>query len=135
MKEFVVDAKLDKLNEVLAFVDGWLEEHDCSMKAQMQIDIAVEEIFVNIANYAYAPDEGQATIRLDESEDAPGVCITFIDKGVFYNPLAKPDPDVTLSASERQIGGLGIFMVKKSMDSMLYEYTDEQNILTLIKHF
>ena len=135
MKELVIDAKLDKLNEVLAFVDGWLEEHDCSMKVQMQIDIAVEEIFVNIANYAYVPNEGQATIRLDDAEDANGVSITFIDKGVFYNPLAKPDPDVTLSASERQIGGLGIFMVKKSMDSMLYEYTDEQNILTLIKHF
>ena len=135
MKELVVDAKLDNLNQVLAFLDEWLEEHECPMKAQMQIDIAVEEMYVNIAHYAYTPNVGQATIRLDASTDAKGVEITLIDCGIPYNPLAKEDPDVSLSAEQRQIGGLGIFMVKKSMDSMLYEYTDGQNILTMRKDF
>ncbi|MCR4838196.1 MAG: ATP-binding protein [Eubacterium sp.] len=135
MKELVVDAKLDNLNQVLAFLDEWLEEHECPMKAQMQIDIAVEEMYVNIAHYAYTPNVGQATIRLDAPTDAKGVEITLIDRGIPYNPLAKEDPDVSLSAEQRQIGGLGIFMVKKSMDSMLYEYTDGQNILTMRKDF
>ena len=105
------------------------------MKVQMQIDIAVEEIFVNVAHYAYTPNVGKVKIRLEKPADSTGVDITFIDSGIPYDPLAKPDPDVTLSAEERQIGGLGIFMVKKSMDSMLYEYTDGQNILTMRKLF
>jgi len=100
----------------------------------MQMDVAVEEIFVNIANYAYAPGVGQARIRIEITGEPRMVQVTFIDSGVPYDPLAKPDPDVTLSAEERQIGGLGIFMVKKSMDNMLYEYKDKQNILTLQKN-
>ncbi len=133
MKELEIEAKLDNLNQVLAFVDGFLEENECSMKVQMQMDVAVEEIFVNIANYAYAPGVGQARIRIEITGEPRMVQVTFIDSGVPYDPLAKPDPDVTLSAEERQIGGLGIFMVKKSMDNMLYEYKDKQNILTLQK--
>ena len=103
------------------------------MKIQMQIDIAVEEIFVNIANYAYAPEIGTATVRVEVMGDPPSVDITFIDKGIPYDPLAKADPDVTLSAEERQIGGLGIFMVKKSMDDVKYAYLDGHNILTIKK--
>ncbi len=135
MNELELDAKVDNLEEVLAFMDQWLEAHDCPMKVQMQIDIAVEEIFVNVAHYAYTPNVGKVKIRLEKPADSTGVDITFIDSGIPYDPLAKPDPDVTLSAEERQIGGLGIFMVKKSMDSMLYEYTDGQNILTMRKLF
>ena len=134
MHELVVDAKLDNLNQVLAFLDELLESRECPMKIQMQMDIAVEEIFVNIANYAYTPGEGTATVRVVFSEEPKAVEVTFIDGGVPYNPLVKPDPDVTLSADQRQIGGLGIFMVKKSLDSMLYEYTDKKNILTLRKN-
>ena len=99
----------------------------------MQLDIAVEELFVNIANYAYVPDTGKATIRLEINEEPLSVSITFIDNGVPYDPLAKADPDITLSAEERAIGGLGIFMVKKSMDDMFYEYKDSQNVLTIVK--
>ena len=132
MNELTLEAKKENLDEVLAFVDGCLETLDCSPKAQMQIDIAVEEIFVNIASYAYAPDVGQATIRVEP--EAGAVAITFEDSGVPYDPLAKADPDVTLSAEERQIGGLGIFMVKKSMDSMEYEYRNGRNILTIRKN-
>lgn len=134
MKELTLEAKLDALEQVLAFVDGELEAVDCPMKAQIQIDIAVEEIFVNIAHYAYAPTTGMATIQVDLQPEPRRVLITFIDRGVPYDPLAKPDPDVALSAEDRQIGGLGIFMVKKSMDEMQYAYTDGQNRLTLVKN-
>ena len=121
----------ENLNEVLGFVDKMLEENECSMKAQMQIDVAVEEMFINIAHYAYAPNEGDAEI-ICEVED--GIAsVTLKDSGTPYDPLKKPDPDVTLSAEERQIGGLGIFMVKKSMDEVFYEYKDGQNIFTMKK--
>ena len=133
MKELVIDALTDNLPQVLAFVDEQLEAVDCPMKIQMQIDIAVEEIFVNIAHYAYNPDIGTATVRVEVMGEPPAVDITFIDNGIPYDPLAKADPDVTLSAEERQIGGLGIFMVKKSMDDVKYEYLDGHNILTLKK--
>ena len=131
--EVVVEALKENLGEVSAFVDSHLEEIDCPIKAQMQLDIAVEELFVNIANYAYVPDTGKATIRLEINEEPLSVSITFIDNGVPYDPLAKADPDITLSAEERAIGGLGIFMVKKSMDDMFYEYKDSQNVLTIVK--
>lgn len=133
MKELVLDALTDNLPQVLAFVDEQLEAADCPMKIQMQIDIAVEEIFVNIAHYAYNPEVGTATVRIEVMGEPPAVDITFIDNGIPYDPLAKADPDVTLSADERQIGGLGIFMVKKTMDDVKYEYLDGHNILTLKK--
>jgi len=131
MKELIIDALTENLDAVIAFVTEQLEAVDCSMKAQMQIEVAVEELFVNIAHYAYAPNTGSATIRTEITADTAE--ITFIDSGVPYDPLAKPDPDVTLSAKERQIGGLGIYMVKKSMDDMRYEYRDGKNILTIVK--
>ena len=134
MRELNLDkARLDRLDEVLAFVDGILEEQGCPMKIQMQLDIAVEELYVNIAHYAYAPGIGPATLRV-EAKEGPAVAITFISRGIPFDPLAKPDPDVTLSAEDRQIGGLGIYMVKKSMDDVKYEYRDGQNVLTIIKN-
>ena len=133
MDELTIEASVDKLNDVLAFVDERLEALDCPMKTQMQIDVAVEELFVNIASYAYQPGTGQATIRFEKEDDPLTVAITFLDSGVPYDPLAKEDPDVTLSAEERQIGGLGIFMVKKSMDDVSYEHRDGQNVLTIKK--
>jgi len=133
MKELELEALTDNLSKVQAFVDEQLEEADCPIKIQMQIDIAVEEIFVNIAHYAYSTETGKVTVRIEILPDPPSVDITFIDKGIPYDPLAKPDPDVTLSAEERKIGGLGIFMVKKSMDDVKYQYLDGHNILTLKK--
>ena len=131
--EINVKASLENLQEVIAFVDGFVEELGASMKAQMQIDVAVEEIFVNIASYAYAPDTGDATIKIGKDPENNKVFITFVDSGKPYNPLEKEDPDITLSAEERGVGGLGIFMVKKSMDDMRYEYKDGQNIVTIMK--
>ncbi|MCR5499395.1 MAG: ATP-binding protein [Acetatifactor sp.] len=133
MKELVITAETKNLDEVMTFVDTFLEEAECSMKAQMQIDLAVEEIFVNIASYAYAPGTGSATIRVGLTDDGSVFVIELIDQGVPYNPLAKEDPDITLSAEERKIGGLGILLTKKSMDDVQYEYTNGSNILTLRK--
>lgn len=133
MKELDIVAKTENLDAVTDFVNEQLEAAGCPMKILMQIDLAVEEIFVNIANYAYSPQEGPATVRVQTDSEKSTVDITFIDHGVPYDPLAKQDPDVTLSAEQRAIGGLGIFMVKKSMDDVTYEYRDGHNILTIKK--
>ena len=133
MKELNITATVENISTVTDFVNEQLESYDCPMKAQMQIDIAIDELFGNIAHYAYNPDVGDATVRVEVIEDPLSVVITFIDKGVPYDPLAKADPNITLSAEEREIGGLGIFMVKKTMDDITYEYKDGQNILKIKK--
>ena len=133
MRKMTVAAKLDQLDEVLAFLNGVLEEMNCPLKKQMQLNVAVEELFVNIANYAYAPRNGKASVRLESEMSPKSVTISFIDGGKPFDPTAKPDPDVTLSAEEREIGGLGIFMTKKSMDEVRYEYAGGKNILTMKK--
>ena len=128
-----LEAKNDNLDEVLAFVDGYLEARDCPMKIQTQIDIAVEEIFVNISNYAYNPNIGKAIISAAFDEKSRVVSFSFTDSGIPFNPLERKDPDVTQKLEDRKIGGLGIYMVKKSMDNVRYEYRDGQNILTIEK--
>ncbi|MBO4992421.1 MAG: ATP-binding protein [Firmicutes bacterium] len=134
MKELTVDATVENIEVVTDFVNEQLEALSCSMKAQMQIDIAIDELFGNIANYAYDPEVGPATVRV-EVVDAPlSVVITFIDHGVPYDPLKQEDPDTTRAAEEREIGGLGIYIVKKSMDEISYEYKDGQNILRIRKN-
>ena len=126
-----VEAKIENLDRVLAFIEQGLEAADCPVKAQTQICVAAEEIFVNIAHYAYTPETGSAVIRL-AVEDGTAE-IEFRDRGIPFDPLAKPDPDVTLSAKDRQIGGLGIYMVKKSMDEVAYRREDGENIFTMRK--
>lgn len=133
--EIEVEATAANLAKVTAFVDERLERAACPMKTQMQIDVAVEEVFINIAKYAYHPGSGMATVRVEMGDDPPLAKVTFIDRGKQYDPLAKEDPDVTLSADERPIGGLGIFMVKQSMDDVSYEFRDGANVLTLTKKF
>ena len=134
MKELTIAATIENIGTVTDFVNEQLERLDCPMKAQMQIDIAIDELFGNIAHYAYNPEIGKATVRVEVVEDPLSVVITFIDNGVPYDPLAKADPDTTLSAEERDIGGLGIYMVKKSMDDIDYEYKDGHNILKIKKN-
>lgn len=134
MKELVVEADVNNLFEVQMFIDEQLEEAGCSMPAQIAIDVAVEELFVNIASYAYGEEIGVAVVQVSVFKDPLSVEITFIDNGKQYDPLAKPDPDTTLSADERKKGGLGIFMVKNSMDDISYEYKDGKNILTIKKN-
>jgi anti-sigma regulatory factor (Ser/Thr protein kinase) len=131
--ELEIDAEEAKLAEVQTFVEERLEAVDCPMKALMQINVAVEEIFVNIASYAYVPEKGKAKVRVEISGEPVSVTITFEDRGIPYDPVAREDPDITLPASQRAIGGLGIFMTKQIMDDVAYEYRDGQNILTLKK--
>ena len=134
MKELTLPATIENIETVIDFVNGQLEEIKCPLKAQMQIDIAIDELFGNIAHYAYNPETGPSTVRVEVTEDPIAVVITFIDRGVPYDPLKKEDPDITLSAEERAIGGLGIFMVKKTMDEISYEYKDGKNILRIKKN-
>ena len=131
MKELEIEARTENLDQVISFVDGELAKKECSVNTKIQIDIAVEEIFVNIARYAYNPKTGQATIRVEVRENT--VSLTFIDNGIPYDPLSRENPDLSLSADERQIGGLGIFMVKESMDEISYEYRNGSNILSFSK--
>lgn len=133
MKELEIEALVDNLDAVIAFVDEQLEEMDCPPKIQIQIDLAVEEIFVNIANYAYQPETGNAAVCVETDAAQQTVTITFTDRGMPYDPLAREDPDITQSVEERQIGGLGVFLVKQTMDDVQYEYRDGMNILTVCK--
>ena len=133
MFELEIDAKLSNLEEVLDFVNSHLSNVECPEKTRIQVDIAVEEIFVNIAHYAYNPEVGKATIRVEISEKPLTISLTFMDSGKPYDPLSRKDPDVSLSAEQRKIGGLGIYMVKKSMDEIQYSYRNGTNMLTFKK--
>lgn len=135
MKEINIAAEVANINAVTDFINEELEAALCPMKAQLQIDVAIDEIFSNIAYYAYTPEKGDATVQISFSDDPKSVSITFIDSGKKYDPLAKEDPDITLSAEDRNIGGLGIYMVKKTMDNVLYEYSDGKNHFTIVKNF
>ena len=134
MNEITVTAIIENIPVVEEFVDKWLEQYDCPLKAQMQINVAVDELFTNISSYAYNPDVGPATVRVEVCQEPLSVIITFIDNGVPYNPLEAEAPDIGLSAEDRPIGGLGIYMVKKTMDGISYEYKDGRNILSIKKN-
>lgn len=133
VKELTVEATIKNVQTVTDFVNAQLEDFGCPMKAQMQIDIAIDELFGNIAHYAYGSGTGSATVLIELQEEPRAAVITFIDSGIPFDPLQSADPDTTLSAQERKIGGLGIFLVKKTMDKMEYQYKDGQNILTIKK--
>lgn len=133
MKEMTVQATLENIAVVTGFVNAELDCLNCPEWTRSEIDIAIDEIFGNIANYAYKPGEGPATVRIEAEDDPLRVSITFIDHGMQYNPLAAEDPDVTLAVRERRIGGLGVFMVKNMMDAVSYDYKDGENILTIRK--
>ena len=136
MKSLEIKAVTDNLDTVLDFINEQLETMGCTMKNQIQIDMAVEELFVNIAHYAYKGGVGKARILTGEDPGSrePGILrITLIDWGVPFNPLEKKDPDISLSVEDREIGGLGIFMAKKVMDHMDYSYEEGRNILTMTK--
>ena len=133
MEKITVDAVLENLQTVIDFATEKLEARDCSMKIIMQTELVVEEIFVNIANYAYHPEIGSATFCMEFMEEPATLLMTFIDGGKAYNPLEQASPDTTLELDKREIGGLGIFLVKKNVDEITYEYTDEKNILRMKK--
>ena len=133
MKERTVPAIIESIPVVTAFIDEQLEALSCPMKAQMQIDVAIDELFSNIARYAYGDGAGDATVRFSFDESTRRVSITFFDRGFPFDPLEQDEPDVTRSAEERTIGGLGIFLVRKTMDGMEYTYENGANVLTIYK--
>lgn len=134
MNELNIEATIDNIPTVTAWVDEQLEALNCPMKAQMQIDIAIDELFSNIARYAYNPKTGPAAVRVEVIEEPLAVIITFIDKGIPYDPLKQEDPNTKLPIEEREEGGLGIYMVKKTMDEVTYSYENGQNILRIRKN-
>ena len=134
MKELTVDATISNIERVIDFVNEELERLDCPVKTQMQIDIAIDELFSNIANYAYHPETGATTVQIDVKEKPLSVILTFIDNGKPYDPLKHQDPDTKASLEERDAGGLGIYIVKQSMNDISYEYRDGMNILKIRKN-
>ncbi|MBO4264761.1 MAG: SpoIIE family protein phosphatase [Clostridia bacterium] len=127
--------KIDDIPAVQAFAEEKLEKLGAPMKVITQIDIAIDEIYSNIIKHGYAKAPGPVLVSLRQTSDKKGITLRFVDEGVPYNPLTKEAPDITLSAEERKIGGLGIYMVKKTMDDMRYRYENDKNILTLTKYF
>ncbi len=134
MKELEVQAVDESLETVNEFIHSILSEQNVDPKLFMQIDLCVEEIFVNIAHYAYAPASGTALVRCAVEQNPRRLTISLTDGGKPFNPLDHADPDITLALEERDIGGLGIFLTKKYMDSVTYEYLDGRNILTMVKN-
>ena len=132
MARIVLDALRENISKVMEFVEAEEERLSCPMAVTAKINVAIDELFCNIASYAYPDSKGQVGVVV-ESPAENTISITFEDSGVPYDPLAKPDPDTTLSADDRPIGGLGIFIVKKTMDSVEYKYEDKKNILTIVK--
>ncbi len=133
MKEINVEANVDNLYKVLGFIEQQLNGVNCDAKNQNRLLIAVEEIFINIAKYAYKDGNGSIKVQVSFSANNSVITAVFIDSGIKYDPLAKEDPDIGLSASERPIGGLGIYITKKFVDEIFYDYKNNQNILTIKK--
>ena len=132
MSEKTFSADLDALSEVVAFTESELEKADCPMKTALSLTVAIEEMFVNVANYAYT-NGGTATLAIEHDREKNEILFRLTDSGIPFNPLAKPDPDITLPVEKRKIGGLGIFMMKKAMDEVFYAKENGKNILTMIK--
>ena len=126
-------AKTEALSDILGFVDEMLEKYECPMKIQTAVCVAIEEVFVNVARYAYKDGEGDVCFGIGFDEESRTFTFRMADRGVQFDPLKKPDPDITLSAEDREIGGLGIFITKKTMDSVEYAYENGENILTMTK--
>ncbi len=135
MTDKTFPAKTEALPDILGFVEETLEAYECPMKLQMSICVAIEEVFVNIAHYAYDDREGDVTLGMSFDEAGRTVTFRMADRGIPFDPLQKPDPDITLSAEDRDIGGLGIFITRKTMDKVTYAYENGQNILTMTKKY
>lgn len=133
MYKWTLDATIENVETITGLIDEKLEEAGASMKAEMQINIVIDEIFSNIAKYGYASGKGDATVTLDILQDPLRAQITFINSGEPYDPLAQEDPDIHAALDDRPMGGLGILIVKKTMDDVSYEYKDKQNVLTVVK--
>lgn len=128
-KEFKANTK--ELNNVISYLDDYLNKNNISKKIVNQLDLVIEELFVNICNYAYEGKSGYFKISLENNDNK--IIITLEDEGIKFNPLEKEEPDTTLSIEERSVGGLGILLVKKNLDNIKYKREDNKNILILEK--
>ena len=135
MKEITLAARTENIDAVTEFVNQELDAMGCPGKTRVQFDVAIDEIFANIACYASGPEGGAATVRFEALESPRGAAVTFLDSGTPFDPLQNEDPDVTLSAEDRPVGGLGIFLVKKAMDQVRYAHRNGNNILRIEKYF
>lgn len=133
MKSISVKAAREELDPVMDFINSFLDAYECSARSRFQIEIAVEEIFVNIASYAYPDGEGEATVSIDVEGDPQEAVMVFSDGGKPFDPLARPDADTSPEGILGRIGGLGILMTKRTMDALSYEYRDGKNVLTIRK--
>ena len=133
VNELKIEAKKENFEKVLAFVDEALEKAGVPYEVQLSVEMAIEEIYLNIVYYAYAQKDGDATILTAINEKDRILTLTFIDEGPEYNPLLKEDPDTTMDIMDRPIGGLGILMVKKMMDDVVYCRENGENHLTIKK--
>ena len=134
MKELTIEAMVRNIPTVTEFVDEELDGLNCTPRIQAQINVAIDELFSNIARYAYNPATGPATVRVEVEKNPLAVLVTFIDHGRRYDPLTTKEPDLSLNLLERPAGGLGVFLVRKTMDDVSYEYRDGRNILRIKKH-
>lgn len=132
MANLTIEASRTNLDKVLEFIDKELAKFECTGELKNKIDIAIEEVFVNISSYAY-DEQGKVDIDCNVNQDTFMIEIEFKDMGRPYNPLKRADPDITKPIDEREIGGLGIFMTKKFMDEVEYKYEDNKNILIIRK--
>ncbi len=131
LKKICVEAKDENLYPVLEFAKEFLEEQGCSVKIQMLFEVCMEEWFINVAHYAYPDQTGPVEVQIKLDEET--VELVFTDSGIPFDPLEKEDPDVTLSTEEREIGGLGIYLIKKKMDEVSYRYENQKNIFMFRK--
>ena len=134
MRECILKASKENCGHAIEFVRSILEENQCdSPIIQMKVELAIEEIFVNIASYAYPSGNGDVCILAEVSGSPKTLTVVFKDSGIPFDPLAMKDPDITIPTAQRSIGGLGIFLVKDNMDNVEYCYSDGKNVLTIKK--
>ena len=135
IKTLTVESKKENVVAVTEFVENLLESIDCPIRNIMQISVAIDELYSNVSKYAYGESTGVVEVEVESIDEPKGVSITLRDEGIKYNPLENEDPDISLSAEEREIGGLGILVVKKTMDDLLYKFENGKNCVTIIKYF
>ena len=134
MEEIILKSNIENLDSILLKIEEFLEDKGISTKSKLQLELIIEELFVNICNYAYEK-EGEIKIQYGLLEDPFRIIMNFIDDGVEFNPLNKEAPDLTLKADQREIGGLGLTIVRKNAHKLDYKYENNQNILTIEKVF
>ncbi|MBO6014105.1 MAG: ATP-binding protein [Oscillospiraceae bacterium] len=133
LRTLILPARVESIAVLTSAIDELLEQIGCPLRHQMQIDVAADEVFCNISSYAYPDSQGEAEVRIELLREPLALRLTFIDTGIPYDPLTAPEPDVTLSAEDRTAGGLGVFLVRKTMDSVDYERAGDSNILRITK--